>query len=44
VKIWWEKDNTFRKYKDLKEEDWARFVEKCESESFSLNGQYIQWL
>jgi hypothetical protein len=27
VKIWRDEDTPFRKYKDLKEEDWMRFVE-----------------
>jgi hypothetical protein len=31
-------------YKDLSEEDWARFVEKCESENFATNSEYMQWL
>jgi hypothetical protein len=30
-------------YKDLSEEDWARFVEKCESENFVINSEYMQW-
>jgi hypothetical protein len=42
VKIWREKDSTFCKYKDLKEEDWVRFIEKCESEPFATNSQYMQ--
>jgi hypothetical protein len=25
-------------------EDWARFVEKCESEHFATESQYMQWL
>jgi hypothetical protein len=37
VKIWREKDNPFHTYKELREEDWARFVEKCESENFAMN-------
>jgi hypothetical protein len=44
VKICREKDSPFHKYKDLKEEDWVRFVEKCESEHFVVNNQYMQWL
>jgi hypothetical protein len=44
VRIWMEKDTSFCKYKDLKEEDWARFVEKCESEHFAMNSQYMQRL
>jgi hypothetical protein len=31
VKIWRNQDTPFRKYKDVTKEDWARFVEKCES-------------
>jgi FMN phosphatase YigB (HAD superfamily) len=31
VKIWREKDSPFRKYKELRQEDWVRFIEKCES-------------
>jgi hypothetical protein len=31
VKIWRDQDTPFRKYKDLTKEEWARFVEKCES-------------
>jgi hypothetical protein len=31
-------------YKELREEDWARFVAKCESENFTINSQYMQWL
>jgi hypothetical protein len=31
-------------YKDLSEEDKARFVEKCDSENFVVNSEYMQWL
>jgi hypothetical protein len=31
VKIWRNQDTTFATYKNLSEEDWARFVERCES-------------
>jgi hypothetical protein len=31
-------------YKDLKEEDWMRFVEKYGSDHFAANSQYMQWL
>jgi hypothetical protein len=31
-------------YKDLPEEDCARFVEKCESENFAANSEYMNWL
>jgi hypothetical protein len=34
VKIWRNQDTPFITYKDLLEEDWARFVEKFESEKF----------
>jgi hypothetical protein len=34
----------FNTYKDLSEEDWARFVEKCESENFFANNEYMKWL
>jgi hypothetical protein len=37
VKIWRDKDNPFRKYKEFTEEDWVRFVEKCKSEHFAVN-------
>jgi hypothetical protein len=39
VKIWRDQDTPFNKYKDLAEEDWARFVERCESKHFGANGQ-----
>jgi hypothetical protein len=39
VKIWRDQDTPFNKYKDLVEEDWARFVERCESKHFGTNGQ-----
>jgi hypothetical protein len=44
VKIWRDQDTPFDKYKDLSKEDWTRFVEKCESENFVMNSQYMQWL
>jgi hypothetical protein len=28
----------------LSEEDWVRFVEKYESENFSVNSEYMKWL
>jgi hypothetical protein len=34
VKIWRNQDTPFCKYKDLLEEDWVRFVEKCELKHF----------
>jgi hypothetical protein len=37
VKIWREKDNPFRTYKELREEDWERFIEKCELKNFAMN-------
>jgi hypothetical protein len=44
MKIWRNQDTPFATYKDLSEEDWSRFVEKCESENFAMNSQYMQWL
>jgi hypothetical protein len=44
VKIWMNQDTPFSTYKDLSEEDWARFVENCESENFATNSEYMQWL
>jgi hypothetical protein len=43
VKFWREKERPFHKYKELRKEDWARFVEKCESENFGVNNKYKQW-
>jgi hypothetical protein len=31
-------------YKDLSEEDWVGFIEKCELENFATNSEYMQWL
>jgi hypothetical protein len=44
MKIWRDQDTLFRKYKDLSKENWARFVEKYESENFVANSLYMQWL
>jgi hypothetical protein len=44
VNIWRNQDTSINTYKDLSEEDWARFVEKCESENFAVNSEYMQWL
>jgi hypothetical protein len=44
VKIWRNQDTPFATYKDLSEEDWLRFVEKCELENFVANSEYMQWL
>jgi hypothetical protein len=44
VKIWRNQDAPFNTYKDLSEEDGARFVEKCESENFVMNNVYMQGL
>jgi hypothetical protein len=44
VKIWRDQDTPFDKYKDLSKEDWVRFVEKCESDNFTINSQCMQWL
>jgi hypothetical protein len=27
----------------LSKEDWARFVDKCESENFAVNSEYMKW-
>jgi phage terminase small subunit len=42
VKLWSNKMNPFNTYKDLREEDWERFVAKCELEDFAMNSQYMQ--
>jgi hypothetical protein len=44
VMIWRNQDTPFAIYKDLSEEDWSRFVAKCESENFALNSEYMQCL
>jgi hypothetical protein len=44
VKICRNQDTPFDTYKDLSEEDWARFVEKSELENFTMNSAYMQWL
>jgi hypothetical protein len=44
MKIWRNQDTPFATYKDLSKEDQARFVEKCESENFATNSEYIQLL
>jgi hypothetical protein len=44
VKIWRNQDTPFNTYKDLLEEDWARFVEKCESVNFAMNSECMYWL
>jgi hypothetical protein len=44
VKIWRNQHTPFATYKDLPEEDWSRFVEKCESENFAMNSEFMQWL
>jgi hypothetical protein len=36
------KQNPFEKFKDLKEEDWERFVTKCESPEFIVNNEYMR--
>jgi hypothetical protein len=38
------KQNSFEKFKDLKEEDWERFIAKCESSEFVVNSEYMQQL
>jgi hypothetical protein len=44
VMIWRNQDTPFCKYKDVTKEDWVRFIEKCESEHFVMESQYMQWL
>jgi hypothetical protein len=44
VNIWRNHDTPFCTYKYVTEEDWVRFVEKCESEHFAAESQYMQWL
>jgi hypothetical protein len=44
VKLWRKKESPFHTYKELREEDWTRFIAKCESENFAVNSQYMQWL
>jgi hypothetical protein len=41
VKIWRNQDTPFCKYKDVTKEDWVRFVEKCDSEHFAAESQYM---
>jgi hypothetical protein len=36
------KQNHFKKFKDFKEEDWKRFVAKCESPEFVANSEYMR--
>jgi hypothetical protein len=38
------KQNPFEKFKDLKEEDWERFVTKYESLEFVANSDYMRQL
>jgi hypothetical protein len=44
VKCWRKKMNPFNTYKELREEDWERFVAKCESKDFVVKSEYMQWL
>jgi ABC-type uncharacterized transport system YnjBCD substrate-binding protein len=44
VMIWRNQCTPFDMYKDLSEEDWTRFIEKCKSENFTVNSEYMQWL
>jgi hypothetical protein len=41
VKLWRENESPFHKYKQLRKEDWARFVEKCELGKFIVNSEYM---
>jgi hypothetical protein len=38
------KQNPFEKFKDLKEEDWERFMAKCKSSEFVVNCEYMRQL
>jgi hypothetical protein len=42
VKYCWNKTNPFCMYKELRKEEWERFVAKCESKYFAVNSQYMQ--
>jgi hypothetical protein len=35
------KQSPFKKFKDLKEEDWERFITKCESLEVVANSEYM---
>jgi hypothetical protein len=35
------KQNPCKKFKDLKEENWERFVAKCETPWFVVNSEYM---
>jgi hypothetical protein len=41
VKLWRKKESPFGTYKELREEDWAIFVTKCELKNFVVNNQYM---
>jgi hypothetical protein len=38
----WNKTIPFNTYKELREEDWERFVANCKSEDFVANNLYMQ--
>jgi hypothetical protein len=44
VMFWTNQDTPFATYKDLSKEDWVRFIEKCKSENFAVNSEYMKWL
>jgi hypothetical protein len=44
VKIWRQQNTPFATYKDLSKEDWVRFAEKCRSQNFAVNSEYMKWL
>jgi L-lactate utilization protein LutC len=44
VKIWRQQNSPFATYKDLSEEDWARFAKKCGLQNFITNSEYMKWL
>jgi hypothetical protein len=41
VKLWRKKESPFHTYKELRAEDWVRFIAKCKSEDFAMNSQYM---
>jgi hypothetical protein len=41
LKLWRSKTSPFSTYKESRQEDWERFVAKCESENFVMKSQYM---
>jgi hypothetical protein len=44
VKIWRQQNTPIATYKVLSEEDCVRFAEKCGSQNFVVNSEYMKWL